>query len=121
MTNKELVKQFYQQVFINGDIDKIPQYVVENYIQHNPRVETGREAFIDFFKNFLQLKPKFEIINICSEGDMVYILHKCTLADGSINKVCDIFRVENHKIVEHWDVIERGVEKIQSLNSNGIF
>ena len=52
---------------------------------------------------------------------MFYILHKCTLANGSINNLCDIFRVENHKIVEYWDVIERGVEKIQSLNNNRIF
>ncbi len=33
MTNKELVKQFYQHVFINGEIDKIPEYVIEDYIQ----------------------------------------------------------------------------------------
>ena len=58
---------------------------------------------------------------MCSESDMVYLFHKCTLADDNVNKVCDIFRVENHKIVEHWDVIERGVEKIQSINKNGIF
>ena len=57
---------------------------------------------------------------MCSESDMVYLFHKCTLADDNVNKVGDIFPVENHKIVEHWDVIERGVEKIQSLNNNGI-
>ncbi len=56
-----------------------------------------------------------------SEGDMMYLFHKYTLANGSVNKVCDIFRVENHKIVEHWDVIERSVEKIHPLNNNGIF
>ena len=58
---------------------------------------------------------------MCSESDMVYLFHKCTLADDNVNKVCDIFRVENHKIVEHWDVIERSVEKIHPLNNNGIF
>lgn len=52
---------------------------------------------------------------------MMYLFHKYTLANGSVNKICDIFRVENHKIVEHWDVIERGVEKIHPLNNNGIF
>lgn len=121
MTNKALVKQFYQHVFINSEIDWNPEYIVEDYIQHNPRVATGHDALIHFFKNFLQLEPKFEIINMCCEDDMVYILHKCTLGDGSVNKVCDIFRVENSKIAEHWDVIERGVDKIQSFNNNGIF
>ncbi len=38
---------------------------------------------------------------MCSESDMVYLFHKYTLADDNVNKVCDIFRVENHKIVEH--------------------
>lgn len=52
---------------------------------------------------------------------MVYLFFKCTLADGSMYKVCDIFRVEKHKIVELWNIIEIGVENIQSLNNNGIF
>ncbi len=38
---------------------------------------------------------------MCSESDMVYLFHKCTLADDNVNKVGDIFPVENHKIVEH--------------------
>lgn len=36
-------------------------------------------------------------------------------------KVCDIFRLENHQIVEHWDVIESHLEKVKSINNNGIF
>ena len=56
-----------------------------------------------------------------SKDDMVYLFFKCTLADGSMYKVCDIFRVEKHKIVELWNIIEIGVENIQSLNNNGIF
>ena len=121
MTNKELVKQFYQDVFVNGKIEKIPEYIVEDYIQHNPRVETGREGFIKFFNNFLKFKPKFELLNICSEDNMVFLFHKCTFADGTVNKVCDIFRLENHQIVEHWDVIESHLEKVKSINNNGIF
>lgn len=52
---------------------------------------------------------------------MVFLFHKCTFADGTVNKVCDIFRLENHQIVEHWDVIESHLEKVKSINNNGIF
>lgn len=121
MNNKKLVQQFIKMFFVNGKIEKIPEYIVEDYIQHNPRVETGHEGFINFFKKFQNFKPKFELLNICSEDNMVFLFHKCTFADGTINKVCDIFRLENHQIVEHWDVIESHLEKVKSINNNGIF
>lgn len=121
MNYKELVKNFYQDVFEEGKIDKIPHYIAENYIQHNPRVETGRAGFIKFIKHFINHKPKIEFINMSCEANFVYVFFKCLLSDGTINKVCDIYRIEDSKLVEHWDIVEHHVEKIKAVHDNGLF
>ena len=121
MKNKELIENYYKDVFINGNVDKIPHYVAENYIQHNPQVEDGQAGFIKFFKEFIKTNPKLDIVNISCEANMVYVFYKCSLPDGTVNKVCDIYRVEGNKIVEHWDVIESHVEKVKSVNKNSLF
>lgn len=121
MKNKQLVENFFKDVFINGDVEKIKHYVAENYIQHNPQVKNGLDGFTEFFKSYIKSKPKFDVMNISCEADMVYVFYKTTIPDGSISKVCDIYRVENNKIAEHWDVIESHVEKIKSVNHNSVF
>lgn len=121
MNNKQLVINFYEDIFVEGNLAKISDYLAEDYIQHNPRVATGRVGFIKFIEEFIKLKPKIEFINVSSENNFVYVFFKCTLANGIINKVCDIYRVENSKLVEHWDVIEHNVGKIEAVHNNGIF
>ncbi|OCG26870.1 hypothetical protein A9G11_13320 [Gilliamella sp. wkB108] len=121
MDNKKLVKDFYKDIFEEGNLAKIADYVAEDYIQHNPRVATGRAGFIKFIEEFIKLNPKIEFINISSDNNFVYVFFKCTLANGIINKVCDIYRIENAKLVEHWDVIEHNVEIIKAVHDNGIF
>ena len=67
------------------------------------------------------MQPQIDIINISTDQNMVYVFFKCTLGTGQINKVCDIYRLEAGKLVEHWDVIEHNVENIHSINNNSIF
>ncbi|MCK8624556.1 nuclear transport factor 2 family protein [Apilactobacillus xinyiensis] len=121
MSNKELVQKFYDDIFINGDLSNLNNVMKENYIQHNPDCEDGRIGFEKFIKHFLSLKPKFEIINISADGNMVYVFFKCIVNDKHINKVCDIYRIEDDMIAEHWDIIEHNVENKKSNNSNGLF
>ena len=93
----------------------------DDYIQHSPEVEDHKTGFIKFINGFLKMSPRFKILNISADGNMVYVFFKCTLANGHVNKVCDIYRMANHKLAEHWDIIEKNVESIKSNNSNGIF
>ncbi|WP_294964063.1 ester cyclase [uncultured Gilliamella sp.] len=121
MNNKELVINFYKDIFEKGELAKVANYIADDYIQHNPRVATGRAGFIKFIEEFIKLQPKIEFINVSSENNFVYVFFKCTLANGIINKVCDIYRIENSMLVEHWDVIEHNVEIIKAVHNNGIF
>lgn len=50
--NKKLVVEFYDQILLKGNLDKIDQHIGSSYIQHNPEVADGKQALIDFLKSF---------------------------------------------------------------------
>lgn len=121
MTNKDIVVKFYNQVFSNGDLSNIDDFMRDDYIQHSPEVKNGKEGFIEFIKFFLTLEPKIDIINVSEDNDYVYVFFKCVLNNGHVNKVCDVYRMKNQKLAEHWDVIEKNVENIQTASGNPLF
>lgn len=121
MSNKDVVLKFYEEVFNAWDTSAIDKYVKEDYIQHNPTVGDGREGFKAFTERFFTMKPHMDIVKCVEEDDYVFVFFKCTLANGSINKVCDIYRLEDGMVAEHWDVVEHNVENIVPVNSNGLF
>lgn len=121
--NKALVKNFYEMAFADHKAKEAAEkYLSEGYIQHNPHVATGRQPFIDFFVPFFAKNPeaRSEIKRIVAEGDLVVLhVHSKGKKSDRGNAIVDIFRVENGKIVEHWDVEQPIPEK--SANSNTMF
>jgi len=103
--NKRIVLDFYQQMFGDKDISAVDKYVSPGYIQHNPSVADGAAAFklaaANWFKG--QPKTKIDVQHIASDGDLVFIHLKNKNPDSSLKSTIDIFRLENGKIVEHWD------------------
>lgn len=120
-TNKALVQEFYDQVFSRGDTSGIDRFMRDDYIQHNPTCTDGKAGFLEFITGFLTLEPKIDIIRLNAEKDMVYVFFKCSLKNGHVNKVCDIYRLEDGRLAEHWDIIEHNVEGVKSRNGNGLF
>ncbi len=95
------------------------KYLTEDYIQHNPYVATGRQGFITGLTGwFSAVDVKFEIIRAIAEDDHV-VLHIKQTSDGKTKSLVDIFRVENGKIAEHWDVVQDVPEKM--AHENGMF
>ena len=119
--NKSLVQEFYDQVFSRGDTSNIDRFMRDDYIQHNSTCADGKAGFLEFIKGFLALGPQIDIIRLNGEDDMVYVFFKCTLKNGHVNKVCDIYRLQEGQLAEHWDIIEHNVENVQSRNGNGLF
>lgn len=114
--NKKLVYDFWREVLEAGHFDQTEKYMAEDYIQHNPNATTGRQGFINFFKNVLKLPTvpveptiKRPLVNILAEGDTVLLTF--VSENDNPNKPgekytttwFDMFRIENGKIVEHWD------------------
>jgi len=102
--NKALIRSFLVDVFQNGNHDALEKYVsTEKYIQHNPNVPDGIEAV----KHFLATQDfNYDFIfKVIGQGDHVVSYSKATL-NGTELAVFDVFRIENGKIVEHWDNME---------------
>lgn len=106
--NKEIVLTFYQQMFGDKDISAVDRYIDKNYIQHNPRVADGADAFKKAATVWFQgaEKVKVDIQHVAAEGDLVFVHIKNKNKDGSLKSTMDIFRMQDGKIMEHWDVHE---------------
>lgn len=119
--NKKLVTDFYQKIFGDHDFTNIDHYLLPTYIQHNPNVADGAEAFEKAIKGWLKDAPKkkVDVQHIAAEGDLVFIHIRNVLPDEKIQSVIDIFRIENKKIAEHWDVHE--IVPVKSANSHPMF
>jgi predicted SnoaL-like aldol condensation-catalyzing enzyme len=121
--NKQTVIAFYERAFNDHEpVDAVERYVGSQYIQHNPQAADGPEAFVQFVKWFTGQFPdlKVEIKRAIAEGDLV-VTHSLlkTSTDDRGTAAADIFRLEDGKVVEHWDVLQAVPE--ESANDNTMF
>jgi predicted SnoaL-like aldol condensation-catalyzing enzyme len=120
--NKKAVQEFYDFVINKKDFESARKYMGDRYKQHNPLVADGPEglkAFIEFLKtNFPEARS--EIKRVLADGDYV-ILHVHSIRPPNMRgrAIIEIFRLENGKVDEHWDVIQEIPE--ESANPNGMF
>ena len=119
--NKQIVIEFYDLIINKKDFDAAKKYMGMRYKQHNPLVKDGPgglQEFITFLRaNFPDANS--EIKSVFADGDYV-ILHVLSHRTPSLKRaIVEIFRLENGKIDEHWDVLQEIPEK--SANPNGMF
>ena len=118
--NKKVIGAFAESVFVKKNLSAVDQYVRSDYIQHNPLVKQGASGFREFFSTWFASVPdwQYKLKKIVAEGDEVWVygtyggtLKKDWLgikASGqkySFDAV-DIFRVQDGKLAEHWDVMD---------------
>ena len=120
--NKANALAFYDLAFNQHKLQEaVNKYVGKTYIQHNPTVADGGQAFIDSFAPFLKENPgsRAEVKRVAAEGDLVFMhVFSRTSPQDRGEAVVDIFRFDkNGKIVEHWDVIQAVPEKTVSGHS----
>ena len=120
--NKEHAVAFYKMAYLGQPEQAISLYVGQEYIQHNPAVEDGKQGFIRYFKEMSQDYPNKQIrfLRVIAEGDLVALHTHQTWPGEDEYVTMDFFRFDqNGKIIEHWDAIQ-GVPK-QSANPNTMF
>ena len=120
--NKRIATEFYDAAINRKDFAAASQYLGSNYRQHNPTAADGAEglrAFIDFLK-MRYPNQRGAIKRVIAEGDLVVLHVHSTRGDDTPGRaIVDVFRIENGKVVEHWDVIQDIPAK--PANQNGMF
>lgn len=120
--NKENAIAFYKMAYEGNPTKAVELYVGDEYIQHNPMVANGPQAFIDYFNRMHQEFPvkSIEFVRSIAEGDLVSLHTHQIWPDNDQYITMDFFRFDkNGKIVEHWDSIQQIPET--SMNNNTMY
>lgn len=119
--NKQIVTTAYQRIFGELDSTAVDEFMSKDFLQHNPTIADGQngvKALVRMLASKGVPKQKIEFKHIIAKGDIV-ILHSRYGTAGKEWRFIDIYRVENDKIVEHWDAMMAMPEK--RANNNPMF
>ncbi len=116
--NKKLVFDMYRTIINAGRVDQAEKFFTKEYIQHNPNVASGRDELVAYIKKTRPARDippviGFPLIALMAEGDMVTVATVSWQDDPEkpgqkyANTHFDMFRIENGKIAEHWDHVEK--------------
>ena len=122
--NKEKALYCMDLLFNQHDIETSREECFgETYIQHTPWLPDGKEAVLEVFASRLERNPEktIEIKRVAADGDLVWIhLHSKQNAEDALGiAVVNIFRMQDGKFVEHWNVVQAVPE--ESANNNTMF
>jgi predicted SnoaL-like aldol condensation-catalyzing enzyme len=121
-TNKKTVAAFEDAALNQKDFDAASKYLGRRYTQHNPNAADGPEGlrgYITFLKDKFP-NNRSEIKRIFADGDYVIVHDHAVREPGTRGfAIVNIYKLEDGKVVEHWDVIQPIPEK--SANNNGMF
>jgi predicted SnoaL-like aldol condensation-catalyzing enzyme len=117
--NLDMVLTWWREVLDGGHLELTSKYQAEDYIQHNPNVNTGRAGFVEFFSKFA--KPKNPIpdkltnppVVTGAKGDFVWLIFETEQKDPRDESKTyhsnsfDVLRIQNGKVQEHWDSAQK--------------
>ena len=118
-SNKQNAIDFYRMAYLGNPVKAVELFVGDEYIQHNPLVGNGKQAFVDYFEEMARDYPnkQIEFVRAVAEGDLVALHTHQTWPGGDEYVTMDFLRFdENGKIVEHWDSIQEIPEATENGN-----
>ena len=123
--SRELVRGFVTDVLIGREVDKLALYVDgEHFTEHNPRLADGLEslsaALSERDASGSHLVRYRKLHHLLAQGDFVLCASEGYRADTP-TAYYDLFRIDNGKLVEHWDTTEKIVPREEWQNENGKF
>ena len=110
-TSRAVVVEFYKKALVEKQVQAaFEQYVAPDFVEHKPDIPGGnRDGVIAFLGGVVKDVPgaRWEILRTVADNDHVFLHVRFSPApDAPAYALADLFRVEDCKIVEHWDVVE---------------
>lgn len=121
-SNLDLVKGALTKMFDQSNASLVDKYYRDDYKQHSPHINDGKPGLVSAIKGMKDnnVSIKRDIIRTLVEGDLVYVQSRVSFADGPPKVVVDLFKVQQGKISEHWDVVQDEIPKAKSANGNSM-
>ena len=122
--NREVVKSFLYDVMQGNRPEKTPDYFDgDTYLQHNTGIADGLSglgaALAALAEQNIQMIYN-TVHQVLAQGNFVLAVSEGTFG-GAPTSYYDLWRVEDGKIAEHWDVMETIADKSTWQNQNGKF
>ena len=119
--NKALVLAAFDTLFNKRDYAAAERFWSPNYVQHSAHIEPGRDGLFNLVKS-LPPTLKYEPGTIVAEGDFVIVHGRFSGFGLPVNWIAaDILRIENGRLVEHWDVIQDEATRASSKSGLPMF
>ena len=120
---KRVVLDFFDLAFVQREAAQAAErYLGKTYTQHSPTAPDGPEVFPTLIGGLFEQAPdaSFHLKRVIAEDDLVVLHYNLQMFAGDLGQaVVDIFRVEDGRIVEHWDVMQP--VPADTNNDNGMF
>ena len=119
--NKRVVLAAFDTLFNKRDYAAAERFWSPHYIQHSAHIAPGRDGLFNLVK---RLPPtlKYEPGTIVAEGDVVIVHGRFSGFGLPVNWIAaDILRIENERLVEHWDVIQDEATRASSKSGLPMF
>ena len=122
--NRELIRNFLHDVMQGKAPEKTPSYFDgDTYIQHNAGIADGLSGLGAALEALGKqgIRMIYDTVHqVLAEGNYVLAVSEGSFG-GAPTSYYDLWRIENGKIAEHWDVMETIAEKDTWQNQNGKF
>ena len=118
-SNKEVVLEVLKKSFVDRDPAVVEQYFDANYKQHNPVIPDGASAIAKMIPTLTGLT--YEPGMAVADGNLVMVHGRYTGWGPKPMVAVDIFRLEDGKVVEHWDVMQEEVPAANTASGNAMF
>lgn len=118
--NKQIAIDFYNAALNEKDWDKALTYMGPRYTQHSIYMEDGPGGLQKLVERIKKEHPdnRGEIKRAFADGDLVVLhLHVTRNRQHRGWSVIEIMRVENDKVVEHWDMFQLVPETASNANT----
>lgn len=118
--NTALVLEALETLFNRKDDEKAARFWSDTYVQHSRHVPAGRDGLFGLVRSLSDIR--FEYDMVIAKDDFVWVHSRYTSSATPAALIAvDILRIEDGKLVEHWDVLQDEPKRSESAGGYPMF